>query len=294
MTDVPARSALAQLCMDAAAPIDVSSEPFYFVSSGIRKRNTHAYSTGITGSRSRRSHRARIVQTYVGGPLILEPSPTEIDLMLPRILGGTTGGGVTDVADTLPEFLIAIDKVTKVMTYSGCRVARAVIQGSQNQAMRWSLDIEAETQSTGNAGTFPALTLPTDNFFVFSDLTLTLESVSRKFRDFTLTIDNLLDADRWHNSLTRAEIAAQDRLVQLSVNLPYTSDNEDLFDAAIAGAAGQLVMTDGTTTYTIDIANAKVPTEGPEVPGRGQEIRMPLVVDCFHDGTDSECKWTKS
>lgn len=296
MTDTPARASQASLCMDDAAPIDTSSIPFHFISAGLKRSDTHVRSEGITGTRSQRDDRVRLAQTAVGGPLVFEPSPTEIDWLIEKILGGSTSAGVTDVADTLPEFLVAIDKITKVYTYAGCRVGRCTIAGNQGQPIRWTLEIEAETESEAAAGSFPALTLPTDNMFVFSDLTLTLLSTSRKFKSFSLTIDNALAADRYNNSLTRSEIPAMDRIVSLTVAAPFTSDNSDLYAAAIAGAAGSLAISDGSTTYTFDFGNVKIPAQGAEVEARGSEIQLPLQLMIYEDASsgDSQIKCTKS
>lgn len=293
MSDVPAQGALAKMAFDASA-ITGASTGVEFVSTTLKRRDTHVYSRGIRGTRSRSKSRARIARTEVSGQIVLEPSASEIDFLLPYILGGTTAAGVTDVADALPEFVIGIDKVSKVYTYAGCRVARAVFAGQSGQALQLTLDIEAETETQANAGTFPAITLPTDNFFVMSDVTLTLLSVARKFASFTLTIDNMVDADRYLNSLTRTEIAAQDRSVRLEVSAPFTSDNTDLYGAAIAGAAGSLVVSDGSVTYTMNFGNAKIPAEGQDVSGKS-EIMLPLTVDLFHDDASaSELKITKT
>ena len=82
---------------------------------------------------------------------------------------------MTDVGDTLSEVIIAQDLVTKVMTWTGCRVGRCTISGSQGQPIRWTLDIEGETESIGNAGTYPAITLSNDNFKPHPALSALLE-----------------------------------------------------------------------------------------------------------------------
>ncbi len=93
---------------------------------------------------------------------------------------------------------------------------------------------------------------------------------------------------------TRTEIAAQDRSVRLEVSAPFTSDNTDLYGAAIAGAAGSLVVSDGSVTYTMNFGNAKIPAEGQDVSGKS-EIMLPLTVDLFHDDASaSELKITKT
>jgi len=294
MADVPAQGSQATLAMDAALPFDASSEPFEFVSSTLKMQQSHVRSEGIRGTRQRRSERVRISQEAVSGNIVMNPSVTELDLLWTRILGGTVAAGVTDVAETLPEFWILRDDVSKVHTFNSCRVARATFSGTQGQPIQLTLDIEGEDETIGNAGTAPALTLDTDNFFIFSDLTLTLQSTARKFRQFTLVIDNMLDVNRFNNSLTRTEIATQDMEVTLSVEAPYTVDNTDLEDQAIAGAAGILVVTDAVTTYTFDFANVKSESEGPDNPGRS-EIFLPLNnMTCYATAANSAVKVTKT
>lgn len=293
MSDTPAVGALAKMCMDAASPIDTSSEPFEFVSEDLHLEEEHVESEGIRGTRSRLSHRVRSARKRVTGPVRMNPSVTELDLLWPRILGGTTAAGVTDVANTLPEFLLAVDRVTKVMTYDGLRVAQAVFTFESGRPVVLDLQLEGETETVGNAGTFPALTLDTDNMFICSDATLTLSAAARKFRRAVLTIDNLLDTERYLNAVSRTEIPALDRRVTLEVDAPYTSDNQDLYAQAVAGAAGTLAVADGTTTYTFAFGNVKIPSRSPNVPGR-QEIFLPVRARCYSTASASECKVTKS
>lgn len=279
-----------QLGMGSASPV---TEAFEFISETLKKVSTHYHSPGIRGTRSRHKSRVRETREAIAGSITMEPTPTEIDNLIERILGGTTAVGVTDVADTLPEFYVEIDRIAKVFEYSGCRVSRAVFSGSSGNPLQLVLDIEGETETVGNAGTAASLSLPTDNIFVFSDIVLTLESAAREVSDFTLTIDNLLDADRYMNSLTRDEIYPLDREVTLACTVPYTTANTALYDAAIAGAAGSLVIADGSTTYTIDFANLKIPAESPEVPGK-EEINLALNLASYADDSNSECKFTKT
>lgn len=291
MTTVPAPAAEAQYGVGDASPVTQAIE---VISSTLKKTVTHATSPGLRGTRSRRKERTRKVRSAVSGNLVLNPTPTEIDWFIEKILGGTTAVGVTDVAETLPEFYVNSDKVTNVFEYSGIRVASCTIAGSSGNPLTWTLELEGEDESEGAAGTFPSLTLPTDNMFVFSDCTLTLEGAAREVNEFSLVIDNALLMDLYRNSVTRTEIPAADRIVQLTADVPFTSDNEDLYDAAIAGAAASLAISDGSTTYTFAAANAKIPAEGSDVAGRGSEITLPLTVDWFSDASNSECKCTKS
>ncbi|MFQ5495930.1 MAG: phage tail tube protein [Phycisphaerae bacterium] len=290
----PSMGHLAQLGMGTGTPItDVNGQAFEFLSETLKQTETQHHSNGLRGTRSRIDDRVRTVRKAISGGIVMNPTPTEIDWLLPKILGGTTAAGVTDVADTLPEVYIQIDRIAKVHEYVKCVCGQAVLQGSSGQPLQLTTDWEGETETETAAGSFPSITLPTDNMFVFSDITLTLEGSARTIDEFTLTINNMLQDDLYRNSVSRIEIPPQDREVTLAVTLPYDTDNVDLYNAAVAGAAGILVMNDGTTTYTVNIANCKIPADSPNVAGKG-EIPLQLTVNCFGDGTNSECKWTKT
>lgn len=290
---VSAQGSQAKLAFDAVLPFDGSSEAYEFINESLQMVQTHVNTQGIRGTRSRLKGRTRIASEQITGSIVMQPSVTELDRLWPRILGGATNLGVTDVADTLPEFQVMIDRITKVFTYAGCVVSSAVISGSSGQPISLTLNIEGETESVGNSGTFPSLSIDTDTMFVFSDVVLTLDGTARELSAFTLTIDNLLDTGRYMNSVTRSQIPTQDRQVTLAVTLPYTTDEDDLYDIAIAGIDGSLALDDGTTTYTFDFGNLKSAARSPVVTGK-TEIIHPITFDCYKSGSDSEIKVTKS
>lgn len=283
----------AKLAFDSVLPFDASSEPFEFISESLAMVQTHANSQGVRGTRSRFADRTRIVTEAITGNILMRPTVVEIDRLLPRIFGAATVANVTSLSDSMIEFQVMVDRVAKVFTYSGCRISRATIQGTSGGPIEFSLDIEGETESIGNAGTFPSLTIDTGNMYVFSDLTLTLNSVAREVTSFSLVIDNLLDTSRYMNSVTRAEIPAQDRQVTLTCEVPYTTTNEALHDLAVAGISGSLAMNNGTSTYTFAFGNLKSAANSPIVGGK-TEIMLPLVFDCYRSGANSEVQVTKS
>lgn len=283
----------AKLAFDSVLPFDASSEPFEFISESLAMVQTHVNSQGIRGTRSRLADRTRIATEAITGNILMRPTVAEIDLLLPRIFGAATVAGVTDLSDSMIEFQVMVDRVAKVFTYSGCRISRAVIQGTSGGPIEFSLDIEGETESIGNAGTFPSLTIDTGNMYVFSDLTLTLNSVVTEVSSFALTIDNLLDTGRYMNSVTRAEIPAQDRQVTLTCEVPYTTTNVALHDIAIAGISGSLAMNNGSSTYTYAFGNLKSPANSPVV-GAKNEIMLSLAFDVYKSGANNEVRVTKS
>lgn len=295
MADTPSIGSLATMAMDTATPFDVSSIAFEYVRETLTASKTHVESQGIRGTRSRREERVKVATEDVSGSIVMNPSVTEIDILIERILGGTTAGGVTAVAETLPTFQVMIDRIAKVHSYLECVVASAVIRGVKGQPIELTLNLEGESSTIGAAGGFPAITIDSDaTFFIFSEATLTLQSTSRLIEEFTLTIDNLVRTDRRFNSTTRVNMQAQDRIVSLGCTVPYTPDNTDLEDQAIAGAAGILVLTDGSTTYTFNFGNVKSESENPTVGGR-EEISLPLQrMRCYDTGSVKEIVCTKT
>lgn len=293
MSGTPSRSHAAQLAIDSAA-LSGTSPGFEFVSCGLKRTDTFVQGEGIRGTRSRHSSRVRLAQKQIGGPIVMNPTPTELDLLWPWILGGTTSSGVTAVAETLPTRNVGVLKVQRMFTYDGCVVSRAVLSGQAGQPVQLTLEVEGTDEVDAAAGSWPAITYPTDNMFVFADLDLTINSVAYYFGQFTLTIDNVVQADRYLNNLTRDKLTPLDRVVTLELQLPYDTINKDLYALAIAGFDAELAMSDGTTTYTFAFANVKAPAVGPDIQSRASEIGFGLTLQSFFDGTDREIKVTKS
>lgn len=299
MTDVPAQGALTKVGFDVDSTtvggFDASSRGIEAISCSVRQIETRLHSNGIRGTRSRHHIRNRVVSQRVTGSFVCNPTATELDWLLPYILGGSTVGGVTDVANALSSFSMLVDKGSKRFVYTGCKIGRAVLSGSQGNPVSLTLDIEGVAEAAGSDTAFPAAVpfVTDESFFVLADCAFTWISVARQFSQFELTLDNMLDADRFHNNLTRAQIVGQDRAVQLTLDVPYTSDNVDAYAVAVAGSAGTLVIADGSDTYTIAFGNLKANNEGPEVDGK-TEIRLPLRLDAFATDSASECKFTKT
>jgi hypothetical protein len=265
-------------------PGDVS-EPFVFISESIAKRGVIVERGGLRGTRSHVADDTRVGPYSVGGMLVLEPTPEDLALWLPRILGGTPTGTspkTYPLAETLPSFTLAIDRVAKVFTYAGCKVNRAIVSGAQGGLLRLAMDIVAQSESVGAAGSFPALTASVTQPYLFSDLALTLAATAREVRQFALTIDNGLVTDRFMNSLTIVSAPEGDRTVTLSTTHAWAPANTDLYAQALAGAAGTLELTNalgGTppTGYrtTFSFATLQCPDRSPSVGGR-QEVFLNL------------------
>ncbi len=261
------------------------TEPFVFVSESITKKGLIVERTGLRGTRSHVADDTRVGPYSVGGQLVLEPTPEDLAIWLPRILGGAASGGdpkTYPLAETLPSFTLSIDRVAKVFTYGGCKINRATFHGSQGGLLRLMLDIVAQSETVAAAGTFPALTPSVTQPYIFSDLTLTLAATAREVRQFDLVIDNALVTDRFMNSLTIVAAPEGDRTIALRTMHAWSAANSDLYAQALAGAAGTLQLTNALggsppTGYqtTFNFATLQVPDREPSVPGR-QEFFLNL------------------
>jgi len=261
------------------------TEPFVFVSESIAKKGVILERTGLRGTRSHTADDTRQGPYTVSGQLVLEPTPEDLAIWLPRILGGTpTGSGTKSypLAEALPSFTLAIDRVAKVFTYAGCKVNRAVLHGEQGGLLRLVLDIVAKSESVGAAGSFPSLTPSSSQPYIFSDVTLTLASVAREVKQFDLLIDNALVTNRFMNSLTIVNAPEGDRTIALRTLHAWATANTDLYAQALAGAAGTLQLTNalgGTPptgyTTTFDFATLQCSDRSPTVQSR-QEFFLSL------------------
>ncbi len=258
----------------AAVTVD---QAFVFVSESIVKRGMIVERAGLRGTRSHQANDARTGPYTVSGQLVLEPTPQDLAIWLPRILGAAADGNNYNLAETLPSFTLVVDRVAKVFTYAGCKVNRATLSGMQGGLLRLVLDLVAQSEAVAAAGTFPSLTSSIAPPYIFSDLELTLASAAREVREFELTIDNGLITDRFMNSITIVNAPEGDRTVTLRTVHAWAPETVALYAQALAGSAGVLQLTNalgGTppTGYStaFNFATLQVPDRSPNVPGRSE------------------------
>ena len=269
------QGAQSNLAMDAATPVDGSSEPFEFKSFGIKKLATIIGDEGIRGTRSHSKERTRDGIYTVGGPIVLEPSPIDLDKLLPRILGAAESTDTFALAETLPSFSVGVDLVADAFEYTDCYVNRAIFRGTPGGLLELELDILGKTQIDLS---YPSLTLgvaTNDVPYTYQEGVCTLNALARDIISFELTIDNFLEA-RFTNSLTSTSITPQDRLITLKTVTPYTSGEINLYTQSTAGTSGSLVFTNSGLSTTFTFANLQPPQDTPVVTGK-TEITMELT-----------------
>lgn len=295
---VPSMGYAAQLGMDPSST--TATEKYEFLSESIGAERAIVNTAGMRGSRSEQIERIRQGIVTYGGSIVLAPSPTELRKLLPRILGAAegsdTGFYTYALADTLPSFYVAVDRVTKVFLYSGVVVDKATFRSSAGSPLELTLDVEALTESIGNAGTFPALSVDGYPPFMHHDLTLTLSGSSVQCHEITLTIDNMLKKDRFGNSQTRTDLLPTGRKVTIQAVVPYTSDTIALYDTAAAGVSCDVKWSfggagDGAAGKDLHFLcqNVVFPAnKTPVMTQKGDEITLTIEGQIYKSGSNNE------
>ncbi len=259
---------------------DPVTRQYEYLSCGIGKQGSHVQSVGARGSRSHIAESVNEGPYAVGGPLVMEPRPDELTLLLPWIMGSTFSGTTIVIGDTLTDRYVTIDKVAKVYTYAGCRVNSARFRSSAGQNLRLEMDVQGKTEATGNAGSFPAISASLSSLqpYIMHQGVITLNAVTREVDNLEIGIDNFLILDRFNNSQSRTELPSDDLGISLTVDNPFTATDIALYDMAVAGVAGSVVFTNGARSVTFTFANLKVPAQVIQAARQGEIIhRLPLV-----------------
>ena len=273
------QGALSKLCVEPGASahtFDTSSEPYEFVRENLQKRSNIADTEGIRGTRSHHAARTRLAQNVVAGSILFHPSPADLDLWLPRILGANESTDTFALAETLQTFGVLIDRVADTHEYQDCWVNRATFRSQQGGFLEMELDIIGKAEVTGTS--YPALTLPTDAHdapYVHSDSSgaVTLVSAARETKSIEITIDNQLEP-RFVNSLNATEICPRDRIITVRTVHSYAGHTA-LYEQAVAGTTGSIVYTNAAMSTTFTFGLLQVPDSSPVVPGK-QEIDLTL------------------
>lgn len=252
---------------------DSSSESYEFVREGLRKSAEILDTNGITGSRSHKKERTRAGLNRIGGTILLHPSPNDLELWLPRIMGSASVGVL---AETLPSFGVLKDLGTTRHEYKDCKVNRATFRGQAGGLVEMELDILGKSEATGTSAPSVSLGVAADDApYVHTDLAVSLAAAAREVFDFEITIDNRLEA-RFVNNVNATALNATDRIITVRATTPWTADEDDLYDVATAGIAATFTFTNGTLSTLFSFAALQIPAETPVVERREGEIRFTI------------------
>lgn len=285
----PIYSFVSQLGVDSANPV---TKRFDFKSCDLGVNEEVIDTSGNRGTRGRGIERVRNGLRRVAGGMQLQPTALEWSYLLPWMLGAAAVGNVFSLADTLPYRYVTVDKSNgtdgKVFTYDHCLISKATIKATQGQPLDLEMDVVGVDEATGNAGTFPALTLDTTTGpFTFLDLAYVIGGTTVKAKDIEISIDNKIDADRFFNSATLSTaFNALDRHILCRSTLPY-GDFTAIYNSGIGGVAATATFTNGSFSLLFSFAALVFPRQPLRVPER-QEVMLPIQGQAFSSGATPE------
>lgn len=279
------------LAFDLDGTFDSSSER-YEVLPGMSLGATTplVQSEGMNGSRSRRGEKVVQGQIKVDGDVPFEPTPDDLDLLLPRILGAAESSDVFAVADTLPEFYALVDRVAKVHKYSGCQVGKAVFDFSPGALMKLTLSIVGKAESELNAGSFVAGALSTLQAYILHQLVVNLHGSARQVDRWVMTIDNVPDVE-FYNSQTAFSITPADRIVTVATTVPYNTSHADLYTLQKGGtyANGSATATNGNRSFAATLNSLRaLDLRSSTIAQRNEALGLPLTFQAFQTSTTKE------
>jgi len=256
----------------APGTIAALTDAYVFVSETLHKAGKIVERDGLRGTRSHVSDDTRIGPYRVSGHLVLEPSPVDLGFWLEQILGGTPSGDSYALAETIPSFTLGVARGPKNFRYAGCKVSRATFSGSQGMLLRVTLELVGQSETLETTA-WPSIAADETGPYIFSDLTLTIDSAAREVHDFELVVDNALVADRFMNSTTIVNAPEGDRIVTLKTSHAWATANVDLYDPGLAGYTGAtLSFTSGAHTTAFTFGCLQAPAESPTAAQRQENL----------------------
>lgn len=246
---------------------DSSSETYEFLSESLQSTQSVLDTGGIRGTRTIPKERTRLGVRAVGDTIVMNPGPADLDKWLPRIMGAAeiTGSDTFNLGDSFTDFWIYLDRVTDVYYYSQCYVSRATFAAQAGGLLTLSMDIVGTNETIGvtrlTSGNTPAIGVTTSHQpYVFHDADsgVTFAGTgSREITDFSLSIDNMMDA-RFVNSVTNTSITAMDRAVTYSATMPFDSDNLDVYRDTPRGQQAIMVFTNSGNSKALTFTMASL------------------------------------
>jgi hypothetical protein len=257
----------------AAAPSTLQLE---FESCGVGQQGSHVQSPGIRDGRSYHSESVVDGPYTVGGPLVMAPRPDELDALLPYILGAAEIADVFALAETIPDFVLDVEKVADSGTtgyrYSGCKMNSATFRSAAGGLLMLEMDVQGKDEAEIS---FPAIggTLTVLQPYIHHQLVLTIGGQAYQPSTIDITINNALILDRFLNSQTRTELPESDRIVTCNFTVPYDANaRNNLYGASVAGLAATAKWTNGNRSILFTFGVLQFPKPPIVIPGRTGEL----------------------
>lgn len=224
--------------------------------------------TGLNGTRSHHKQATADGNIVTAGGFVFNARKEYFDDILYWTLGGGNATTPT-LADAVLPLTLEVDKVTRVLTYGGCKITTLEMTSESNGPLVVTPTVVPMNVSDAAAGTgtSPTRTI-TDVLLMHHNLTLTVDAGTIYANSFGLTIDNLVEDDHFQNSQSRTAVPEGDRTVMGTVSMDWNVANavtRGAWTKFLSGATASItaVYTDGTNILTFVMANCHYTAGGP-------------------------------
>lgn len=242
----------------------------------LKTTSTYAKDNGNNGTLWSRDEDYVKDRTAVGGNVAFIPRPSDMRWALPLILGTAFATNTIKAGPQCPFFRVGhLDSVIDIVyNYVSCATSKATFSSSDAAGglLNLSWDIETGTSNQAASGTWPVMTLATQQPFVHAMSVLTVNSVARRIKDVQVVIDNQLMTDQWFNSYARGDFPSDGQMIQLIHTTPHDLA-ADLTLANLTGSTtASLVFTNGALSLTFTFPCLRFLPSEPEVGARGSRV----------------------
>ena len=263
---------------------DASSKAIRFLSETMTEHGRILSTQGIGGGTLQvEAARIRSGIGFTYGEIVLALSPNDVDVLAEHVWSFTESPTDTWAqSDALNYFGLLIDTDYYTWEFTDCMItdweisARAPQFNEQGQPelVLCKLGIRASGVTAGTSwpGSPPSLGVAAvDRPYVLSDSDglFSFESTARPIQAFRFKVDRGLYT-KYANATPAHSQRSTMRHNQIVLQLPWNSDNLDLYNVAIAGSAGSFKFANGAFSSLFNLGRVHFPNNTPIIRGKGE------------------------
>ena len=260
---LPKYARLAATAIGATTPINLALAPVAF-SPGCMVEQLDTTADKMLGTRTHSVSGSVDNLIRVRPSASFKPSVSEWGSLLQWVMCGTPSGTSYPLGDRECDRTLAFDDTQRLWTVANVAVNTATFAASAGGPLTLDVDCVGVNYAVGLSSAFPTgLSFPVGPPLMMVGLSVTIGSTTAvPCRSVRLTVNNDLDADRYFFGAVISGAVAQDRTVEVELEIPYGLSAT--FWAAGAGAGGvsvTLAFTRGaqSLTFTMPTVRAVAP-----------------------------------
>lgn len=245
---------------------------------GLKSTTNYAKDEGVNGQLHSRTEDYAIDKTMVSGPVSFNVRPSDMRWALPLILGTAFSTNTIKAGAACPFFRVGhLDSVIdNLYTYHDCIVSKATFSSSDAMGglLMLAMDIEGASSTQTASSNWPSsgLALASQQPLTHSASTLTINGNTRRIKDASVVIDNMLMTDQFFNSRYREDFPSDGQMITLTHTSPFDDANDLAFTNLTGSVAASLVYTAPSLSMTFTFPALRFIAPEPEVGGRGSRV----------------------